>query len=157
MIPFLKMSLFLNTVKSDPELKMSSTILTSSGTNEIETTGFLTSRLAKTERIPRRLASTLSREDAFTLCENEYLFYPHRHAARIIYYKWFNFLENSHESDIVPAFAFAQYEYVLKWECGEVLRLHIRYLNTSTSLLSFSFWKNEDSQKLFTVLIFGSC
>ena len=85
MIPFFKMYLFLTTVKSDPELKMRSTILTSSDTNEIETTGFLTSRLAKTERIPRRLASTLSREDAFTLCENEYLFYPHRHAARIIY------------------------------------------------------------------------
>ena len=39
----------------------------------------------------------------------------------------------------------------------EVLRLHIRYLNTSTSLLSFSFWKKEDSQKLFAVLIFDSC
>ena len=149
MIPFLKMSLFLNTVKSDPELKMSSTILTSSGTNEIETTGFLTSRLAKTERIPRRLASTLSREDAFTLCENEYLFYPHRHAARIIYYKWFNFLENSHESDTVPAFAFAQYEYSLKWESGEVLRLHIRYLNTSTSLLSFNFLEERRFPEAF--------
>ena len=117
------MYLFLTTVKSDPELKISSNTLMTSDTNEIETMGFLTSRLAKTERIPRRMASALSFKEAFTLCESDYLFYPCRHAIRIIHYKWFNFLENSHES----AFTFAQYEYSLKWECREVLSKHVHF------------------------------